>query len=159
MNRTRILELLSQAAGEPHPDEDGLDEEHWIVLERFVGLVQQEPSQYPPPISKAAFDVQAERQRQIEAEGFSPDHDDAHRFGELAAAAGSYALWAAAQSDQSEYWKRQYMQAAQLCWPWDQEWWKPGRAEGEMRVPDPRKDLVRAGALIQAAIEREDRND
>ena len=33
-------------------------------------------------------------------------------------------------------------------WPWSLDWWKP---------KDPRRDLVRAGALIVAEIERLDR--
>lgn len=33
-------------------------------------------------------------------------------------------------------------------WPWGSSWWKP---------KDPRRDLVRAGALILAEIERIDR--
>lgn len=33
-------------------------------------------------------------------------------------------------------------------WPWQRKWWKP---------KDPRRDLVRAGALIIAEIERIDR--
>ncbi|MEB3421767.1 hypothetical protein VK682_24660 [Salipiger manganoxidans] len=33
-------------------------------------------------------------------------------------------------------------------WPWDRKWWKP---------TTPRRDLVKAGALIVAEIERLDR--
>jgi hypothetical protein len=33
-------------------------------------------------------------------------------------------------------------------WPWSQDWWKP---------TNPRRDLVKAGALIAAEIERLDR--
>lgn len=33
-------------------------------------------------------------------------------------------------------------------WPWSREWWKP---------KNPRRDLVKAGALIVAEIERLDR--
>lgn len=35
-------------------------------------------------------------------------------------------------------------------WPWGAEWWKP---------KEPRRDLVRAGALIIAEIERLDRRE
>lgn len=37
-------------------------------------------------MSKATDDVLAERRRQIEAEGWTDEHDDAHEVGELAAA-------------------------------------------------------------------------
>ena len=38
--------------------------------------------------------IAAERQRQIEAEGWTPGHDDTHDRGELARAAACYALHA-----------------------------------------------------------------
>jgi len=146
MNRTRILELLSQAAGEPQPPEEGLDEAHWKVLEHFVELVQQESSQYPHPVSKAAFDVQSERQRQIECEGWTPDHDDeVNDRGQLAAAAACYAINAAAIRGSPP----PRLDTTEHLWPWDAAWFK---------CTTPRRDLVKAGALIQAAIEWEDRN-
>ncbi|WP_173768955.1 hypothetical protein [Pseudazoarcus pumilus] len=87
----------------------------------------------------AARDVLAERQRQIEAEGWTPEHDDEHSSGEMAAAAGCYAFHAALGGwpDLSPY-----------LWPWDKAWWKP---------TTPRRTLVKAGALILAEIERLDR--
>lgn len=84
-------------------------------------------------LSKAAQDVLAERQRQITAEGWTLEHDDAHTKRELAAAATCYA---------SVY------PLAASYWPWDLEWWKP---------TDHRRNLVKAGALILAEIERLDR--
>jgi hypothetical protein len=42
----------------------------------------------------AASDVLAERQRQVTAEGWTPEHDDEHSDGEMALAASSYALYA-----------------------------------------------------------------
>lgn len=105
-------------------------------------------------------DVLAERQRQITAEGWAPDHDDEHDGGELAAAGAAYALHAAdylnphSQGDGGD--------EAPTCWPWHDAvagrgegpertkpaWWKPG---------SPRRDLIKAGALILAEIERLDR--
>ncbi|MFH7191305.1 hypothetical protein ACHWGL_30855, partial [Klebsiella pneumoniae] len=41
--------------------------------------------------TQVAADVLAERRRQVEAEGWSPEHDDAHGRGEIARAACSYA--------------------------------------------------------------------
>jgi len=38
-------------------------------------------------MTKAALDVLAERRRQIEAEGWTPEHDDEHDAGALALAA------------------------------------------------------------------------
>lgn len=93
----------------------------------------------PELTSKAAQDVLAERRRQIETEGWTPEHDDEHALGEIASAAGCYALHA---HDDNE------MDGAPAWWPWDALWWKP---------KDARSNLIRAGALILAEIERLDR--
>lgn len=90
--------------------------------------------------SQAALDVTAERRRQVE-EGWTPDHDDEHDFGELARAAACYADPRPAMPNDPRV-------KVPTHWPWDAKWWKP---------KDRRSDLVRAGALILAEIERLDR--
>ncbi|ENU2139557.1 ead/Ea22-like family protein [Klebsiella michiganensis] len=90
-------------------------------------------------VSAAAADVLAERQRQITAEGWTPEHDDEYEHGELADAAGCYALSSELFDCAGE---------PPRPWPWPDEWWKPGNR---------RRDLVKAGALILAEIERIDR--
>lgn len=94
----------------------------------------------------AMDDVIAERNRQISAEGWTPEHDDAHVGGELAMAASCYAELAAS-SDRRRSDHRAGM-AVFTRWPWDRGWWKP---------KDRRGDLVRAAALIIAEIDRLDR--
>ena len=91
-------------------------------------------------MTHAARDVLAERQRQIEVEGWTPEHDDAHSLGQMAGAALCYL------AEDIPHWARQ--QAHGCYWPWDAEWWEPG---------DHRRNLVKAGALILAEIERLDR--
>ncbi len=91
-----------------------------------------------PVLTAAARDVLAERLRQVEVEGFTPVRDDEYLDGELAAAGGSYALHA--------FDRRIALTPA--WWPWQRAWWKPGT---------PRQMLVKAGALILAAIEQIDR--
>jgi hypothetical protein len=86
-------------------------------------------------LTQAARDVLAERRRQIEAEGWTPKHDDEHDTGEMAEAAASYAAY-------------KFNGAVPLSWPWSAQWWKP---------KDRRSNLIRAGALILAEIERLDR--
>ena len=80
-------------------------------------------------------EIAAERRRQVDVEGWTADHDDKHKLGELADAAACYALSSA------EDWARDF-------WPWAAKWWKP---------KDRRHDLVRAAALIVAEIDRLDR--
>lgn len=90
-------------------------------------------------LTAAARDVLAERQRQIRAEGWTPEHDDRYQTGQLATAAGCYAMFTLAYpaGDPVGY------------WPWLPEWWKPSA--------EPRRNLIKAAALILAEIERLDR--
>ena len=94
--------------------------------------------------SRAANDVLHERRRQVEAEGWTPERDDAHGRGEIARAACSYAYEAGRTGQQ----RSDSLGSAPPMWPWDLDWWKPSNA---------RRDLVKAGALILAEIERLDR--
>lgn len=111
-------------------------------------------------LTTAALDVLAERQRQITAEGWTPEHDAEHDGGELAAAGAAYALHAA--DHLHPYSQGDGGNEAPEFWPWHNElagrgegpvktepsWWKPGL---------PRRDLIKAGGLILAEIERLDR--
>lgn len=87
----------------------------------------------------AARDVLAERQRQISVEGWTPEHDDRHTTGALATAAGCYAMFTLAYPPGDPV----------SFWPWSPSWWKPS--------DESRRNLVKAGALILAEIERLDR--
>ena len=90
--------------------------------------------------TQAARDVLVERERQKSDEGWTPDHDDENQPGDMSCAAACYALTG-----------RNYLHNdAKLLrfWPWSSKWWKP---------TDQRRDLVKAGALILAEIERIDR--
>lgn len=83
-----------------------------------------------------------ERLRQMEAEGYSTKHDDAHVDGALLSAAMCYAgiewlLAGGAPVTRSE---------PPLTWPWSADAWKPSN--------DPVRNLVKAGALIAAEIDR-----
>lgn len=77
-----------------------------------------------------------ERKRQVEEEGWTPEHDSQHKNGELAIAASCYCL----PPGQREFRVREQ-------WPFDYEWFKP--------TPNDRiRELVKAGALIVADIDR-----
>jgi hypothetical protein len=92
-----------------------------------------------------------ERQRQIERERWTTEHDDEHRDGSMAAVAACYAFLASTEADMPPT-PRSCVSIVHLMWPrsWSWQWWKP---------KNPRRDLVRAGALIVAEIERLDRAD
>ncbi|WP_273661657.1 hypothetical protein [Pseudomonas aeruginosa] len=108
----------------------------WDAENELAELLAAAPGKEVP---QAWLDVQAERRRQVEAEGWTPEHDDEHDTGALASAAGCYAMFSLAYpaGDPSHF------------WPWDKSWWKPS--------PDGRRNMVKAGALILAEIERLDR--
>lgn len=82
--------------------------------------------------------IAAERTRQIAEEGWTPAHDAEHGYGVLADAARAYALAAVAPGFDHDN--------PPQAWPWDEGWWKPS--------DDPVRNLVKAGALIAAEIDR-----
>lgn len=91
-----------------------------------------------------AYLIHQERLRQQQVEGWTPEHDDQHVGGELAAAADAYifaalALVAGKPIDKT------------VLWPWADDWWKPS--------DDPIRNLVKAGALIAAEIDRLQRRE
>ncbi|HGW4622036.1 TPA: hypothetical protein ACNH8F_003551 [Pseudomonas aeruginosa] len=94
-------------------------------------------------VPQAWLDVQAERRRQITAEGWTPEHDDEHSHGQMARAAACYALAGSSAPNDGTA-----ALLVSLAWPWDEQWWKPTSA---------RRDLVKACSLALAEIERLDR--
>ena len=117
----------------------GNDDECATAWNKRALLAEQartEPHKAEDAPSDAARDVLAERQRQISAEGWTPEHDDEHDGHEMAHAAACYA----------------YPELTALVgvktWPWAAEWFK---------VRDHRSNYVRAAALLLAEIERLDR--
>lgn len=84
--------------------------------------------------------IEAERLRQIHEEGFSAEHDDDHFEFELTRAAISYA---GAARDAAEIGE---LPGLDDLWPWGVEDWKPSL--------EPIRNLVKAGALIAAEIDR-----
>lgn len=92
--------------------------------------------------------IEDERLRQVHDEGWDAAHDDEHWDGGLALAAACYASLAAAAAQNGS--PAEVYQAAEppFRWPWERKWWKP---------KNPRRDLVRAAALIVAELDRIDR--
>lgn len=89
------------------------------------------------PEQRAAEYVRLERQRQLEVEGWSAEHDDQHTEGEMLRAAVIY-TWHGTT-------KWGYEGDVPKGWPWDPQWWKPKSRQ---------RNLERAGALCLAEGER-----
>jgi hypothetical protein len=89
--------------------------------------------------------IMDERIRQILQEGFNEEHDDGHREGSIIEAAIAYAdepllIYAGAEREDV---------GVPNQWPWEPSAWKPSA--------DPIRNLIKAGALIAAEIDRLER--
>lgn len=90
--------------------------------------------------------IAAERKRQIEQEGWTPEHDAEHTNNELAWAAACYAAPAALRVDCVAV-----RGEGDDVWPWHYAW--------DKRRPSPTlaeriRELEKAGALVAAEIDR-----
>lgn len=100
--------------------------------------------------------IAAERQRQIDVKGYTPEHDAHHAGCELVMAAKTYAEQASfmVRYPHMPFEPQQALTIQDIrgwpasTWPsgWTNESWRPS--------PDPVRNLVKAGALIAAEIDR-----
>ncbi len=139
----------------------GMSPTHWMPL-KPLSDTSPVPALTDEAVTEAARDVLAERARQISVEGWSQEHDDSeHRSGQLAIAAACYAISGGGDNQVRHLLagKRWTLYEANLpvtafywLWSltikWSPDWFKPSSR---------RRDLVKAGALILAEIERLDR--
>ena len=87
--------------------------------------------------------IAAERQRQVDVEGWTVERDlEEWPFGELSGAGTAYADYACRQI--ATGYPEGHPQNS--LWCFSSEWWKP--------VNDPIRNLEKAGALIAAEIDR-----
>ena len=100
---------------------------------------------YPNPHS-GTFQIREERVRQMQVEGWTKEHDDEHDDAEMVKAARAY-LWVAL-CETSFGANSEDFRIVPNDWPenWDHVWFKPSN--------DPIRNLVKAGALIAAEIDR-----
>lgn len=91
--------------------------------------------------------IAAERERQVSVKSWDSKHDDEHFMGEMVGAAITYSAHALGIINYHEVGGSDLIE----FWPWDEEDWKPS--------PDPIRNLVKAGALIAAEIDRLQRKE
>lgn len=134
-------------------DKMGLDEARvsLVRLERAEAAEAKLASAMKALGSEAVLEIATERRRQMEVEGWTPEHDDSHANGEMARAAGLYALIAGADATdyrnaRDGYSLTDYLAAVMKAyWPWERSWFK---------ATNRRRDLVKAGALVVAELDR-----
>ena len=101
-------------------------------------------------MTEATDMIVAERKRQVTEEGFTAEHDDGHAD-QLIRAAKCYAeagRFLVRHPHPSVFAYRDApvdADTGEAYWPWHPSYWKP--------TGDPVRDLVKAGALIAAAID------
>jgi len=120
---------------------------------QFIQAIKTACSNAEPdsPSTETAIElIQAERERQVSAEGWTAEHDDkCHTCGSLTGAAACYALVDSVIDPLIVKVKlKQAPDGFLPLWPFEREWWKP---------TTPIRNLVKAGALIVAEIERRQR--
>lgn len=110
---------------------------------------------------KVLSDIKNERDRQQTVENWTPEHDDTHTNGEMPLAAACYAASSAKVKGFPFGHIRNLFGKSDLAdggfhfknlWPWASHWDKRDKH-------DRRRQLVIAGALISAEIERLDREE
>ncbi|HHK0925499.1 hypothetical protein [Pseudomonas aeruginosa] len=146
-DRIHMRGLAARAIARAKVFDDGSDGADAESVRSVVAILREllavGPAQAQHSVPRAWLDVQAERRRQITAEGWTPEHDDEHADGQMARAAACYALAGSSAPNDGTA-----ALLVSLAWPWDEQWWKPST---------PRRDLVKACALALAEIERLDR--
>ncbi len=140
MTKRRINGLSVRGYSIPH------DPEAETRAKREVFILLEQARKREALAVAAAQDVLSERRRQVISEGWTPAHDDGHVNDEIAAMACFYAMppgardWSAKDTGYGDTFG-----AAIIPNGWDAK-------EG-----DRRRELVKAGALVLAEIERLDR--
>lgn len=143
LSRAYQVSQQSQTIAELHQMIEELGAQHSIEWHAENKKVCEQAQTIERLTAGGAGLISAERQRQIDAEGWTAEHDDRHDKAELTCAAMDYCNAARKRvlgaSDV-------YTLALNAYWRWDGAWWKPSL--------DPVRNLVKAGALIAAEIDR-----
>ena len=106
-------------------------------LQALADLFQRSAEEKENKTVKGTEIIAAERARQVEAEGWTAEHDDTYTNGELAKAAFAYLVRFEHGKDRTN--------TPPKTWPWASGWWRPST---------PIRNLAKAGALVAAEIDR-----
>lgn len=141
-NRTPLEQCIVDAAS-LEDMRDGDYSRMDLAIVELENLRKKHPKRILALAKTGAELIAEERQRQIEQEGWSANHDDLHDRFQLSNAAMAYL-----NPSNSTH--------VRTFWPWDWKWWKPAQPKDfdEKYASYHIKDLVKAGALIAAEIDR-----
>ena len=127
---------LPFGSGNADTREEAKDQaEAWLVANTL---------KYLKPVTGGIDLISRERRRQIQVEGWTPEHDDSHTEGQMIIAAVAYALAAHDIITGKDPTTDLARDKDQPFWPWDREWWRPST--------DAVRNLAKAGALLAAEI-------
>lgn len=104
---------------------------------------------------KTGIELMAEERARHPQEGWTTEHDDEHSHGEMRLAAICYAMSDSERElirichrrGQDDRLSQSWQTLLDFFWPFGREWWKPCPYD---RV----RELVKAGALLAAEIDR-----
>lgn len=123
-----LAEKIGNHVAAEYEDDPGLD---GLILELRAAIK-------PRSTSRGIDLVAVERARQVSEEGYDAEHDRGHEV-QIVRAGQSYTMSALLAMAHTTMHERPFI------WPWARHFWKP--------TGDPVRDLVKAGALIAAAID------
>jgi hypothetical protein len=149
----RCVDEATETARDGDPEGPVVSVEAAEAFAKMLDVIYASPASVPESEDGPIAEIAAERARQKSVEGWTEAHDDDHAEGELARAAACYAMVPpqAVARGEGEGLKRLAFDPP-TGWPWDADFWHP--------CPNNRRrELIKAGALIVAEIERLDRID
>ena len=139
---TDLDALAVQVGREAVAYHDGVHDACAILGARAMLAKLRELGLVVGPLSQGAIDAINERRRQVEVEGYTPEHDDVHDKGELAGAAAAYAAYRSQAAPEIIMGD----EIIGTLWPW------PG--EGSYKPKTRYDDLKRAAAFLIAEMDR-----
>ena len=144
MKRAELVGVLENARPAVDAMKDGRPQDYFLSPEGVIALWNALDASLKPPFEGVGH-IADERVRQVEEEGWTPEHDwKFHWEGDLVKAAVAYAMAPIIIYTASLATATKHI-AFFSVWPWGEKWWKPTSRF---------RNLVKAGALIAAELDR-----
>jgi hypothetical protein len=149
-----LCDNMAELVNSLTPEQNEIRQRCLTIHARFDGIL----SSWQP--TDGALLIQEERRQQLTREGYTPEHDDKHVIGELLSAANCYTVAGDCLANGAVLMGSGYLETPEnlvqeildnkfgnaVAWPWEKDCLKIS--------PDSIRNLVKAGALIAAEIDR-----